>query len=398
MTRPPPASALPVARSAAGEKLRLLFWADSFWPAIGGLEVWAARFVRSLRELGHEVTVLTTHTGIDVPDEDVYHGVPIHRFPLWSAAKSEDPRRIVEARRQVAALRKAFRPHCVHVNMCGPTILFYLLTRHVAPAPTVFTLHGEWPARFAEPGSLLARSLEHADRVVAVSHATLAWARRVNPRSAQRACVIPHAFAPAGEHGAGGPPAPESGRRLLCLGRLSQEKGFDVALHAFARIAHAFPDACLTITGDGMERGALEALAAGLGLRERVEFTGWVSPHEVPALMRRAELVLVPSRAEGFGLTALEAAWFARPVVASAVGGLVEVVEHDSTGVLVPAEDPTALADAVIRLLSDDDRRAAMGRRARLAARARRGWPEHVAAYDAVFREVSGQRCGEAVP
>jgi len=393
--------ALPEIRAvppASNERLRLLFWADSFWPAIGGLEVWAARFVRGLSRLGHEVTVVTTHTGLDVPDRDEYHGIPVHRFPLWSAAKSSDPRRIAEARSKVARLREAVRPHCVHVNMCGPTILFYLLTRHIAPAPSVFTLHGEWPARYAEPGSLLARSLDDAGCVVAVSEATLAWARKVNPAVAPRASVIPHAFEGFRGFTRSGRRGDAAPRRLLCLGRLSQEKGFDVALRAFARITRAIPDAVLTIAGDGMERGPLEALARELGIRERVRFAGWVSPRDVPALIQDSAVVLIPSRAEGFGLAALEAAWMGRPVVAAAVGGLLEVVDDGATGVLVPPDDPARLADATLELLQDADRRAAMGRRARRAARGRGGWSEHVNAYDALFRQLAGDVRQDGTP
>lgn len=382
--------------------LRLLFWADAFWPSIGGMEVWAARFVRALHERGHFVSVVTTHTGINVPDLDDYHGIPVHRLPLWEALKSNDVRQVAQARQRVAELRKALRPQCVHLNMCGPTVLFYLLTRDVAPAPSLLTLHGEWPDRYAQPGSLLARSLESSDWIVAVSQSTLDWAQSFHPELASRASVIGHAIDKAirasDDEAASLPSIPH----LLCLGRLSHEKGFDLALRAFARVARALPGARLDIAGDGMERGALEALARELGIAGSVDFLGWVSPGKIPSLLRRCSLVLIPSRSEGFGLAALEAAALARTAVAANVGGLREVIDHGSTGLLVAPEDPEAMAEAALRLLRDPDRLAEMGRCARDFIARHGTWKQHVDAYDIVIRRLAAkhadaagsQRCG----
>ena len=106
------------------------------------------------------------------------------------------------------------------------------------------------------------------------------------------------------------------------------EKGADIALEAFAHAVKRVPALELLVAGDGGERGALERRAAELGLCENVRFLGWVDPEGVSALLNRATLVLVPSRQEAFGQAALEAATAGRPVVASAVGGLPEIIRH----------------------------------------------------------------------
>jgi len=378
-----------------GRGVRLLFWADSFWPAIGGMEVWAAAYVRALTAHGYQVTVVTTHTGLRVPDREEYHGAVVHRLPLWETLKANDSARLVRVRSALARLREQVRPDCVHVNFSGPTILFYLLTRHVAPAPTLFTLHGEWPDRYTEPGSILVQTLESANWVVSVSRATLAWARAFCPSLAEHSSVIPPAS--AGANGTGTPPeqrgAPSGPPRLLCLGRLSHEKGFDLALRAFSRVVAARPDARLTIAGDGTEREPLAELARELGIADKVEFPGWISPGDVPDLIARSHLVLAPSRSEGFGLAALEAARMARPVVAAAVGGLNEIVIDGQTGILVPPQDPDALAGAVLALLADPARAGGLGRAARASVARHGDWETHLHAYhDLIQSLVRGAR------
>jgi glycosyltransferase involved in cell wall biosynthesis len=122
------------------------------------------------------------------------------------------------------------------------------------------------------------------------------------------------------------------------------------------------------IGGDGPERARLQEQAHALGIADAVEFTGWIAPPAVPQLLARASVVLIPSRAEGFGLTALEAAWAGRPIVACAVGGLAEQLSHGETALLVPPQNPAALAAAAIELLSDRRRALAIAAGARRAA------------------------------
>ena len=100
-------------------------------------------------------------------------------------------------------------------------------------------------------------------------------------------------------------------------------------------------------------------------------------------------LVIMPSRMEGFGLVALEAALRGRPVVATRIEGLSDVVIDGETGVLVPPEDTDALTEAVINLLSREDRRASLGRRARERALERFRWEDQVTAYDLLYRELA---------
>jgi glycogen(starch) synthase len=121
-----------------------------------------------------------------------------------------------------------------------------------------------------------------------------------------------------------------------------------------------------------------------------VDFLGWVHPDRVLALMNDSTMVLMPSRVpEGFGLVALQAAQMNRPVVASGVGGVMEVVVHEETGLLVEPADEGALAGAIIALLGDPARAERLGRAGRRRAETELGWERHVDAYDALLRRLA---------
>src|SRR5262249_39404992 len=213
----------------------------------------------------------------------------------------------------------------------------------------------------------------------------LAHTRRLLPEITPRSSVIYNSLmAPPFE------PQPISFEppRLLCLGRLVAGKGFDLAMTAFAKIRQRFPSARLLIAGDGPEREHLQQQAIESGLIDSVEFAGSILPEKVPHFIDASTLVLIPSRMEGFGLVALEAALMARPVVATRVGGLSEVVAHEETGLLVETNDSDGIAAAVERLLEYPELAARMGQAARRRAQKRFGWDRYVDAYDALYQKV----------
>jgi glycosyltransferase involved in cell wall biosynthesis len=157
------------------------------------------------------------------------------------------------------------------------------------------------------------------------------------------------------------PPAPGSGEGWMYAGRLATEKGVDDLLAA----ARLLPDVPLTVAGDGPERLRLERAAPPW-----VHFLGQVPPAEVARLLDRARVVAVPSRwPENDPYAVLEAQMAGRPVVATAVGGMVEQIRSGVDGVLVPAKSPAALARAVRELLGDTAECAVIGTAARARVR-----------------------------
>ena len=175
------------------------------------------------------------------------------------------------------------------------------------------------------------------------------------------------------------PPPLPGGPRLAIVGRLIPIKGHDVLLGALAVARAHVPGLALEIAGEGQLEPELRATVARLGLDDAVTFLGRVAP--VAPVLERAEIVVVPSFGEGFGLVALEAMERGRPVIASAVGGLSEIVDDGRTGILVPSGDVDALAEAIVELARDPARAAAMG----AAGRAR------------ALDEFSQERCTERI-
>ncbi len=175
---------------------------------------------------------------------------------------------------------------------------------------------------------------------------------------------------------------PVPGPLIGSSGRLHPQKGFDVLLRALP----ALPDVTALLVGDGRERQPLVALADELGVSERVLVTGWVSNSRsyLPAL----DVFVLPSRFEAFPLAIVEAMLAGLPVVATDVGSVSEAVIDGETGLLVPPEDPDALARALRRLLEDPAERLAMGERGRALARERFTAPTMAAGYESLYAEL----------
>jgi glycogen(starch) synthase len=358
--------------------MNVLFWSETFTPTIGGAEVWGERFVDALRQRGHRVLVVTgTAPQHSHPWRDADAAGPIRRFPFDELLAERDGGRAFEIRADIAELKRTFQPDVVHLSSLGPSCFYHLVTREASPAPTLVTVHG-WVRRLPTSGTLLRRILLEADEVVGVSHAVLRATSELVPIAGGRSSVI--------HHGIECPPAnPEplsvEPPTLMCLGRLVPEKGFDVAVEAMADLRRRIPGIRLVIVGDGREGPGLRCRVQELGLGDSVEFTGAVDPADVPAFLRRASIVVIPSRAEAFSLVALEAAAMGRPVIATHVGGLPEVVESEKTGVLVEPAQPAALVRAALRLLSDRSGLRAMGEAGRRRAELVFPWDACVAAY-----------------
>jgi glycosyltransferase involved in cell wall biosynthesis len=170
-----------------------------------------------------------------------------------------------------------------------------------------------------------------------------------------------------------GLPFSEEGRspaRVVAVGSLEKAKGFDVLLEAAGLLRARGVEVEVELVGDGPQRAALKALAARLGIADRVEARGWLRFDEVQAAMARAAMLVHPSIGLGDAVPTVikEALALGTPVVASDVAGIPELLEGGACGVLVPPRDPERLADAMAGLLRDEDRRRDLARRGRAFA------------------------------
>jgi glycosyltransferase involved in cell wall biosynthesis len=142
---------------------------------------------------------------------------------------------------------------------------------------------------------------------------------------------------------------------VLSVGALIPIKGHDVLIEAFSRVRSTFPSLRLTIVGDGKCRDSLEVLARRNNLAEKIDFAGHCARTKIRDLLSESIIFVMPSRAEGLPLAALEAMSCGVPIIASKVGGVPSIIEHQVSGLLVPPDCPKALADAIQKLLRNPD-------------------------------------------
>jgi len=366
--------------------MRILFWSYVFLPKIGGVEVHAGKLLPALKSRGYEFLVITTKSDPDEPNVSLYQGIPIHRFPFWDYANYTNINALAGIRQKIINLKRAFSPDLVHINAVDIGNWFHTLTANVSRAPLLVTLHGEWMPLH---NGVVEGTLRDADWVTGCSQAILDKGRQLAPEISCRSSVIYNGLEPSMHPPK---PLPLDEPRLLCLGRLSPEKGFDLAIEAFDSVLRRFPNARLVISGDGASRLELERMVAQKKLGQSVDFLGWVKPENVPTLINRCTLVLMPSRQESLPLVALEAAFMERPVLATCVGGLPEVVAHEQTGLLVKPDDSRALAEAVAYLLHRPELATRMGQNARRWAAQKFDWQSHVDGYDALYKKLSAKK------
>lgn len=369
--------------------MRILFWTGKYWPDIGGTATFATRLLPALQERGHEILVVAAQSHQDHPLQDSYQGIPVKRFPFWDPKTYQRIDHVFSVKKDVAHLKRKFSPDLIHLSSLNLSHFFHLETASIYQAPVIVTVHGYHD--FNDGGAYHLTSLEEkvlaaANWVTGVSGTIMENFRKLLPVIRTRSTVIHNGMElPPVLPG----PLPFAPPVLLCIGRLVKEKGIDVALAAFPQILRHFPQTRMMIAGDGPERPSLEQQTRSLGIRESVDFLGWVSPDNVPDLINTATVVVVPSRwEEPFGFVALEAGLMARPVVATRVGGLQEIIIHSKTGSLVTNEDSHEMGNAILSLLGNFTVAERMGLAARQHITKNFSLTSCVDAYEALYQKI----------
>lgn len=373
--------------------MRMVVWGDCY-PRLSGVATFVGNLAQALAARGHAVTILAEGEPGREPVR-LESGAAGPSVPVWRVPPGRwDPG-------AVAVWLADVRPDVVHYNAQGAGCASVLaaLQAEGAGLPLVTTLHHDLasltaPADLADLGRLCARS--HA--VAVVSEHARGTFDAACPDRAGTTVVIANALPPAeadASAGAGAAVGPAVPGHIVALGRMVRDKGFDVLVEAFGLIAATHPGARVTLWGDGPERAALAARVAALGLAGRVALPGPCQPADVAKALAAASVVVVPSRwQEPFGLVALEAAQAARPVIASRTGALPAIVAQGETGLLVPPEDPAALAGALAELLAAPTRAAAMGRAGQDMVARRFGFAAMVDAYERLLAAAAGKAGG----
>jgi len=308
---------------------------------IGGSERHLLALLPALAARGVDVSFV----GLDDPawnPEPFYERLTVPAERL-ACPRDLDPALARRLRRELTRLRPdVAHTHLVHADGYGA------LASVRAPWAVVSTKHNDDPFR-AGSFRFVERALtRRAQRVIAITHSLARFVVERVGLPAGKVEVVQYGLDDPPEAWDEGVEPPADGRLLVAVARLVEQKGLDVAVRALPDLP---ADVRLAVLGEGPERARLEALARELGVSDRLLLPGRVG--DVGAWLRRADVVVHPARWEGFGLALLEAMLAARPVVASAVSSIPEIVADGETGVLVPADDLHALTRALTSLLED---------------------------------------------
>ncbi|WP_029107209.1 glycosyltransferase [Mycobacterium sp. URHD0025] len=356
----------------------------------GGQNVNVAALSAALARQGHDVTVYTRRDDPGLPARvrtaDGYTVAHVPAGPAERIPKDELLQHMGEFARFLDTTWAEDRPDIVHAHFWMSGVAGQLAARHLN-LPVVQTFYelgvierryqggdGTSPPERLKLETMVARG---ATWVAATCTDEVFELMRLG-RSRSRISVVPcgvdvDLFTPDGPRRRRGAP-----HRIVSVGRFAPRKGFDLAIRALTTVA----DTELVIVGGppraelarDAEACRLRRLAGELGVADRVRLCGAVDHAEMPAVLRSADVVACTPWYEPFGIVPLEAMACGIPVVASAVGGMLDTVVDDITGRLVPPKRPDLLSDALNALLRDDFRRQSLGAAGRDRARSRYSW------------------------
>jgi glycosyltransferase involved in cell wall biosynthesis len=267
---------------------------------------------------------------------------------------------------RLLALLKTSKIQIVNIHYPGDAFIYFALLRLILGFKLVVSVHGadfypngrprlkdSWPLRFL---------LSMADFIVAPSRAFLLEFLKLSPRLDKKATAIHNGIDP-GEL-CRTPPTHQANRNnyILCIAHQNEKKNLELLLRAFARLKDVVdPTLELALVGDGPLRSTLEDLAHSLNLGDRINFMGWKSRKEVAELLAGCTVFVLPSKSEPFGIVIIEAMACKKPVVASCVGGIPEIIENGENGIMVDPHDPSDLARAIETLLKNPALRESLG-------------------------------------
>jgi N-acetyl-alpha-D-glucosaminyl L-malate synthase BshA len=366
-------AARPAAASRKRPLRRALRIGITCYPTFGGSGIVATELGRRLAERGDQVHFISMSLPYRLPAYEsnvFFHEVAAETYPLFA----QNPPLPLMLASMMADVAETQRLDVLHVHYAMPFATSAFLAKQlVAPRrlPVVTTLHGtditvvgQQPAFFR----MTKFSIESSDRITAVSQAlkdaTVESLGILQPIEVIPNFVDPDVFAPRRRrtHML----APAGTRVLMHASNFRPVKNVEMVVRIFAAV-HERMDARLVMVGDGPDKPRAEQLARELGVARHVLFLG--NQEVMEELLPLADVFLLPSSTESFGLVALEAMSAGVPVVASRVGGLPELVESGVTGFLEPAGNLDAHVRAVMKLLGDGALRRRFGRAGRKVAR-----------------------------
>jgi glycosyltransferase involved in cell wall biosynthesis len=296
---------------------------------------------------------------------------------------------------QLIWLLRKHRIDIVNLHYLLDNYLYFAICKHLLPIRLVSSIHGRdafYQERPKDKYSLAFRFLIHAsDLIILPSKTYREKLLTAFPGVKDKTIFIhnginPEQFKPAEN----GQTKHRAERYILCVAELQEYKAIDVLLHAAKPLLASDRSLTLVLAGDGPLRGELESLASSLGITRQTQFLGTRGAAEIASLMHGCETLVLPSRMEPFGIVIIEAMACKTPVVASAVGGIPEIIEPEISGLLVEPENPQALTEALRRVLTDQDLRKTLAENGHARVMQRFCFIHTGAAYEGAFASLLG--------
>ena len=373
--------------------MRILLYTSTFFPTTGGAEYVVHYLATLFARMGHTAHVLAPRPKRSARKD----GEIPKEYPVYYYRRPPSSRWGV--RMTLAKLWRLDRCHdydVIHAHVAYPPGYVAATFGRFTRAKIVVTPHGsdviptERLRQNPRLDARVRRALSEADAVTAISRSmrdTIIDAGAPAPK----VHLIPNAIDPSEFEEKG--PFPHTSPYILAVGGFRKRKGFDTAIRAFNMVAAERPGIELCIAGDGAERENLQRLAKDLALADRVVFPGNVLGPDKIRLYNSSLFFVCPSRwEEPFGIVNLEAMAAGKAVVASSRGGIADIVVDGETGLLVPHDDPEAMAKAFRRMLDDEGLRIRLGENGARRVAENFTWERIAREYLDLFEKITAQR------
>jgi len=381
--------------------VNIALFTPAYPPLIGGVELVVANLAKFLSRAGHSVVVLTNPADGRTPENVVVEGLQVHRFRMdfdfdTLRAVLGSLRILPRALFSLRHILSEASPDVLNLHYVSRGhALCALVAARLTGIPLVASVHGTDVAQMPYVSRtcriVSKRVLQSAVSVTANSEHQARLANKlVEPQQLQTQII--RNGVDLGEF-SDCPRSERDGRYILAAGRFDTNKGFDILIEAFSIVCQELPDARLVIAGNGPELVPCQRLASELNVASRIEFTGWADRAKIIQLFRGCSFFVLPSRNEALGMVNLEAMAAAKAIVATAVGGVPEVVEDGVTALLAEPDSPQALAERMMRLWQHPELCRQLGRSGRTVVEAEYSWHRTMARFERVYEQtIQGSR------
>jgi glycosyltransferase involved in cell wall biosynthesis len=387
--------------------MNLLLITPFFTPQTGGVATYLEDLRRCLSQKGHNVYVLKPGESHSITLSQENPDGWVYEFALRSLWYPESPLRgliaffvfLLPTLWRLTAFLKRHKIEVVSLEYPVAWMAYIFIVRLWTPIKITIGLHGsdvlELHKSYRYEQWLVKHMIRRADWVLAHSSSLLSQTEQLVKRRSDNWSYIPYGVEcsrlreQAATSGRALPA--HSARYALTVAKLYPRKAIDILLESISKLGPRTHDVCFAIAGNGPEEQALQQKARELRIEKQIVFLGEIENKDIPALLKKCEFFVLPSRSEPFGIVFLEAMTFGKAIVATNVGGIPEFVVDGFNGLLVPSEDSDALAEKIELCIENQDVRERLGHNGLSVVETRYDYPALIFRYERLYETILGK-------